>query len=70
MMVRPPTGPRRDLRPEGARAFAATARRRPRREMGQREAAAGSVSDASLRPLARALLAIAEELVELEGNKG
>ncbi|MGH2573267.1 MAG: hypothetical protein ACRDGU_07265 [Actinomycetota bacterium] len=34
------------------------------------EAVAASVDDASLRPLARALLALAEELLKREGKKG
>jgi hypothetical protein len=56
-----------------------TARDAPRRgnapqspslQAKREQAAAGSVADASLRPLARALLALAEELLEREGKKG
>lgn len=43
---------------------------RPRRGVEEKEALGASVDDASLRALARALLALAEELVEQEGEQG
>jgi hypothetical protein len=45
-------------------------RRKPRPGAERRDAVAGSVDDASLRALARALLALAEELIEREEKQG
>jgi hypothetical protein len=52
------------------RPSAAALRRRQRTDPKEREAAAASVDDASLRALARALLVLAEELTEREEKQG
>lgn len=44
--------------------------RRPPRGIEEQDAAAASVDDASLRAVARALLALAEELIEQEREQG
>lgn len=48
----------------------ANTRRKPSPGVRKQGVSAASADDVSLRPLARALLALAQELLEREGNKG
>jgi len=57
-------------RPAREGTSAGPAPRRPRRGIEGQDAVAASVDDASLRALAKALLALAGELIEQEGKQG